>query len=42
MLCTGRESENTWQWWQAYLTHAFNEVSAQKILVPVQPAPRLM
>jgi hypothetical protein len=31
MLCTERESENTWQWWQAHLTRTFNEVSAQKI-----------
>lgn len=37
MLCTGRESENTWQWWQAHLTRTFNEVSAQKILCPSSP-----
>ena len=39
VLCTGRESENTWQWWQARLIRTFRELSAQKILCP--PSPRL-
>jgi hypothetical protein len=30
MLCSGRESENRWQWWQAQITPTFNEVSAKK------------